>query len=320
MLQVAIGVMVYNEAANLESLLSSLRRVRGPRLTLQQIVVVSSGSVDRSVPIAREAAARDARITVVDDPLRRGKATAVNQFLDALEPDIDVCVLCGGDLQPDEHAIERLVMAFEDPSVGMAGAHPLPVNDGDGLVERLVRLQWALHDRVSRVRPKMGELIAFRADVPRLSPTTVVDEAYIEWMTTHRGQRVVYVPDAFVYNRGPTTWADLFEQRRRIWAGHLWLKKDTGYEVSTMRTRSLVLPVLEELFTNPGQWQALALAAPLELGARLAGVVDVKVLKRNPFVWKRVETTKGVINLAQWRARAASSQKDRWRSAQSAQR
>src|SRR5690606_33535514 len=137
--------------------------------------------------------------------------------------------------------------------------------------------------RVARARPKMGELIAFRADVPQLSPTTVVDEAYIEWMTARRGQRVVYVPDALVYNRGPTTWADVFEQRRRIWAGHLWLKKDTGYEVSTMRARSLVVPTLELLLESPGHWRTLALAAPLELGARLAGVLDVKVLRRNPF-------------------------------------
>ncbi|MEI8258208.1 MAG: glycosyltransferase, partial [Deltaproteobacteria bacterium] len=115
MLRVAVGVMVYNEAANLGSLVETLLRPGAPALAVEALVVVSSGSTDASVPIAREVARTDARVHVIDDAERRGKATAINQFLGALGPGLDVAVLASGDVIPGEHALARLVMPFAEP-------------------------------------------------------------------------------------------------------------------------------------------------------------------------------------------------------------
>lgn len=292
MLRVAVGVMVYNEAENLGPLLELLRVIRGPSLEVAAIVVVSSGSTDESVAIARRQAAVDVRVSVIEDRRRRGKATAINQFLSHLPDDVDVCVLSSGDVLPGEAAVERLAAPFAKPEVGMTGAHPVPTNSGTTPVDRMVRLQWDLLHRISLRTPKMGELIAFRANLPLLDPETAVDEAYIEAMVRGRGQQVVYVPAAEVFNHGPTTFRDFMRQRRRIWAGHCVLRKDTGYVVSTMRMANVVLPVLEYVRASPLQLPIVATAAAVELCARALGTIDARVLGRNPFIWERLPTTK----------------------------
>jgi cellulose synthase/poly-beta-1,6-N-acetylglucosamine synthase-like glycosyltransferase len=290
--RVAVGVMVYNEARNLERLLDAVRTARGPHLDVRHIIVVSSGSTDHSVPIARRHQLEDARVHVIDDVERRGKATAINQFLDALTPDVEVCVMLGGDVLPAPDAVDHLVAAFEDPTVGVAGAHPVPTNTSTSLVSRVVKLQWALHDVIARDRPKMGELIAFRADVPHLDSTTAVDEAWLESVSLGRGQRLAYAPAAIVYNKGPEHLADLVAQRRRIYAGHFILERQTGYRVSTMAVRDLLRPAATYLLAHPGEVPVAAAAGAIELWARALGVWDVLVRKRNPTVWTPIESSK----------------------------
>ena len=292
MLCVAVGVMVYNEEKNLGPLLDLLGRSQSPSLRLSAIVVVSSGSTDASVPIARARAAVDPRVHVIDDHERRGKATAINQFLAHVADEVDICVLSSGDVLPGEAALQRLVEPFADPSVGMTGAHPVPTNRGASAVDRMVRLQWELHHRISLRAPKMGELIAFRRDIPRLDPETAVDEAYIEAMVRGRGQDVVYVPGAEVFNHGPTNLREFVSQRRRIWAGHCFLRRDTGYVVSTMRTANVARSALDYVRASPRQLPLVATATAVELFARGFGAVDALVLGRNPFIWDALPSTK----------------------------
>ncbi len=291
-MRLGIGVMVYNEAENLGRLLEALRRVGSPRVDVAAIVVVSSGCTDSSITAAREAARRDPRIRIVVDPVRRGKATAVNQFLASVSGEVDVCVLLGGDLLPTDGAVEELAWALADPEVGMCGGRPVPTNRGRGLVDRIVALQWDLHHRVSQRAPKMGEMIAFRADVPRLAPDTAVDEAYLEWLIRERHQEVAYVPDAVVLNHGPTRWRELFEQRRRIWIGHWRLRATTGHAPSTMSARTLAHTALAYLIDRPVALPLLVTAAAVELSARAAGTWDAVVKKKNPYVWPRLASTK----------------------------
>ncbi len=266
--------MVYNEAANLDSLLSALTTARTPSAVLEQIVVVSSGSTDASNAIADAWQQRDSRVVLVVESRRRGKAHAINIFLSELPDAIDVCVLVSGDVLPAPGALERLVAPFLDPTVGMTGGRPVPSNPETTLIDRVVRFQWALHHRVSESKPKLGELIAFRKTFARLDSATAVDEASLEAMFTAVGSRLVYIADAVVYNHGPSTLAHFILQRRRIWAGHLWLHERTGYEVSTYRLRRLALPGLREARARGVGFGTVAAAAGLEAVARLLGTWD----------------------------------------------
>ncbi len=199
----------------------------------------------------------------------------------------------------------------------MSGGRPVPTNAGRGLVDRIVALQWKLHHRVSRSRAKMGEMIAFRADVPLLAPDTAVDEAYLEWLVLARHERVAYVPDAVVFNHGPTRAGELLEQRRRIWNGHLRLQRATGHATSTMSPRRLTDAALAHLRERPRDLPLLGAAAVLALVARVAGAFDALVLGKNPYVWTRLASTKRPAPDA---TASASSANETWAAAQSSHR
>src|SRR5262249_17988483 len=116
----------------------------------------------------------------------------------------------------------------------MVGGHPIPVNGEGSFLGHAVHLQWRLHDRIARTSPKLGELVAFRNVVPSIPLDTAVGEISIQAPVTPLRFRLVFHPEAVVYNRGPTSVGDFLRQRRRIYAGHLRIRKQQDYPASTM--------------------------------------------------------------------------------------
>jgi len=136
--------------------------------------------------------------------------------------------------------------------VGIAGGHPIPVNESMTLLGHAVQLQWRLHDRIARKSPKMGEIVAFRNVIPSIPFDTAVDELSIQAIITQLGYRLVYEPEAVVYNRGPATVQDFLHQRHRIYAGHLRIREQQAYSASTMSARrDGRAPLGSESFTTP---------------------------------------------------------------------
>lgn len=289
---VALGIMVHNEARNLEGLLSRLSRASCPGHRVDPIVVISSGSTDGSGEIARAWARRDARIRVIEEPARRGKAAAINRFLEVLPERTGLCVLISGDVLPEDDALAHLLAPFAHPSVGMTGARPRPTNPERGLLNRVVHFQWSVHHRVACRRPKLGELVAFRAVLERIPPESAVDEATLEALLVRRGYRLVYVPAARVHNRGPDNVREYLEQRRRIWVGHLWLWRRTGYRVSTFGPSDLWRPLAEELLSRPGRIPSAVVAGGLELVARVQGTRQHLFGGEDARAWPPLPSTK----------------------------
>jgi cellulose synthase/poly-beta-1,6-N-acetylglucosamine synthase-like glycosyltransferase len=283
-----IGVMAHNEVTNLPRLLVRLLTEPGDHL----VRVISSGSTDGTDEIVRQLAAIHPRLSLVVEPKRRGKARAINRFLTTLSANTNRCVIISGDVLPRPGALARLLTPLNDVDVQMTGARPCPTNPTRRLVDRIVHLQWALHDRIARVRPKLGEMVAFRPPVDPIDPDTAVDEAAIEaQLTAHHG-RLVYVPEAEVLNRGPRTWRDLLAQRERIWVGHLRLQRRTGYRVSTYRLQDLVVPAAQLLMQQPRRLPEMILGATIELIARVRGTIRHRVLGELPSVWPVLTSAK----------------------------
>jgi GT2 family glycosyltransferase len=295
MKRAAIGVMVHDEAGNLPGLLDRLSAERVPGVALDPIVVVSSGSTDGSEAIVERAAIEDPRIRLVAEPRRRGKARAINRFLSTLPADVEGCVLISGDVLPETGAVEKLLAPLSDISVGMTGARVIPTNPRAGVAQRIVHTMWALHHAVASRTPKLGEMVAFRPDTGPIDPRTPVDEATLEASVVAAGLSLVYVSQAQVYNRGPATLRELVAQRRRIWAGHRWLRKQTGYAVATYRFRDLLGPALAHLYRQPRSAPALLLAALIETASRILGSVPRRGRDRLPTIWPVLPTTKAPI-------------------------
>ncbi len=292
MLTASVGVMAYNEEQNIGKLLAALKGQSLKNVEIRQIIVVSSGSTDRTDDIVAEWAAKDERVSLIRQEERMGKASAINLFLDAAEADI--FVLESGDTIPAPECVERMLAPFQDPGVGMTGGRPVPVDDPSTFMGFVVHMLWRLHHMLALKSPKLGEMVAFRSFVRSIPPDTAVDEASIEALVVERGLSLAYAHDATVYNKGASTVGDFLKQRRRIYAGHIWLSKVQSYEVSTKKVGGILSVLLEDLKPSPRTLLWTAGGVFLEFVGRLLGSIDYYVLKRNPYTWEVSQSTKSL--------------------------
>ncbi len=292
MLTASVGVMAYNEERNVGKLLGALVDQKLENVDIRQIIVVSSGSTDRTDEIVADWSGRDPRIRLVRQESREGKASAINLFLESA--DADLFILESGDTLPAPDCVERLLAPFSDDGVGMTGARPVPVDDPGLFMGFVVHMLWRLHHRLALKTPKLGEMVAFRSFVRAIPAETAVDEASIEAIVVERGKTLRYVPDATVYNKGADTVGDFLKQRRRIYAGHIWLSREQSYEVSTKNVGGIFRVMLDDLEWRPRSVLWTLGGVFLETVGRFLGVIDYHVFKRNPYTWDVAESTKSL--------------------------
>ena len=285
----SMGIMAYNEEANIGRLLEAVTTQKFKQVVLTEIVVVASGCTDNTEAVVLEWAKRDARIRLISQEKRMGKASAINDYLPRAQERI--LVLCSADLLPEPEAIERLVAPFADPEVGMTSSRPVPVNDASQFMGYAAHMLWGLHHAINMKSFKAGEMIAIRKIFERIPYHTAVDEASMEPVIRGQGYQAQYVPTAIVYNKGPETLADFLRQRRRIYAGHLAVRDTLGYNVSTMSGRKILMTLLQNLDWRPKQFAWTWSIVGLEVYGRVLGLRDYKK-RRDHAVWEMATTTK----------------------------
>jgi biofilm PGA synthesis N-glycosyltransferase PgaC len=286
----SVGIMAYNEEANIADAIGAILGEKLSSSQIAELIVVASGCEDRTVPVVRELAGRDPRVRLIEQERREGKASAINLFIGAATA--PVLLMVSADVLVESGTIDALLRHFEDPGVGMVGGHPIPVNGETTFLGHAVHLQWRLHDRIARESPKLGEIVAFRNVVPSIPNDTAVDEISIQALITQLGYRLVYEPEAIVYNRGPTTVRDWLRQRRRIHAGHLQIVEHQGYAASTMSSSRVVRALVGSgSFSGPRAAVWTIGTVGLEATARALGRYDV-ARRRPQHVWEMCPTTK----------------------------
>lgn len=286
----SVGIMAYNEEANIANAIETIlgQRLRSGEIT--ELIVVASGCTDRTADIVAEVARDDPRVRLIIQERREGKASAINLFIGAARS--PVLLMVGADVSVKEGTIDALVQHFHDPTVGMVGGHPIPVNDERTFLGHGVHLLWRLHDQIARQSPKLGEIVAFRNAIPSIPLDTPVDEISIQALITQIGYQLVYEPSAIVYNRGPTTVEDFLRQRRRIYAGHLRIRKQQSYTASTMSVWRIGRVLLRSgAFSTPRAVLWTLCAVALEATARALGYYDYR-RRQSHHVWEAVTTTK----------------------------
>src|SRR5918911_2540639 len=123
----SVGIMAYNEAANIATAIETILQQRLTAAHLAELIVVASGCTDATVPIVAALARADARVRLLVQERREGKASAINLFLGAARS--PVLLMVGADVLVKDGTIDALLHHFADPTVGMVGGHPIPVND-----------------------------------------------------------------------------------------------------------------------------------------------------------------------------------------------
>ena len=287
-MDISVGIMAFNEEKNISRLLKALLNQKLKKVRIKEIIIVSDGSTDETNKIIRRFARKNKRIKLISRNRRLGKAKAINTFLNVAKSKI--LVLESADTIPKKDCIEKLCLPLLKKNIGICASHPTPLNKKNSFLGFTINLLWSLHHRISLKNPKFGELIAFKNIINKI-PGTAVDEEYIAMLIQKKGLLAKYVPDAVVFNKGPATVKDFLKQRRRIYCGHLELKKKSHYEVPTISNFNILKNLIVNLDIKPKHLIWAFGAVMLEAYARLLGVMDFYSRKEHA-VWKIAESTK----------------------------
>lgn len=282
--------MAYNEENNIAFLLESIEKQVLSQTVIREIIVISSGSTDRTNYIIKKFINKNARISLLIQRQREGKASAVNLFLSKAREEI--IVLVSADVYLPKYSLENLIVPFKDHEVGMVGSRPIPTNNKDSLMGYCAHLLYDLQHLVSLKEPRTGEMIGFRKIFKKIPNTTAVDEASIEPLILGQGYNIVYAPKAVVVTKGPESLNDYILRRRRVYAGHLKTKNGYGYEVSTLNGFKIIPLIIKQANLS---WQFIIytpIIIFLEVVGRLLGYLDYKFNLKNHTVWTIARTTK----------------------------
>ncbi|MDD1775835.1 MAG: glycosyltransferase [Candidatus Methanomethylicus sp.] len=246
--KVTVGICAHNEQENIGRLLDSLKaqKLEGD-FSLQEIIVVSSGSTDDTNAIVSKKAQSFRKIKLVTEPERTGKSNAQNLILQRAKGGI--LVLVSADSVLRNRALEKLLNSFEG-NVGGVIARAVPLNENRGIVNFASRFIWELlnqtnlHlDSIGKLNSLGSDMLALRAGIVDAIPEYIVnDDAYLGTVVREKGFRIAYAKDSILYIRGPSTVSDFFKQRSRVLYGHQQINSLYGVKPNIFENLMLTQP------------------------------------------------------------------------------
>ncbi len=246
----SIGICAADRAANLEQLLPMIDAESFPAgFDLRKIILVASACDPKILSLLRQLAARDERFILIEEPVRRGKAVAINQIIAKSEGDF--LLLVNSDALPELGAISRLLEVLAgDKTIGMVSASPY-LQPMPGIAHNVSELMWNVHNECLIMLNHgnlnnhcCDELLAIRSEALHELPTqTVNDGAYLAGSAVLNGYSVRFNEHARVRIEVPETLVDVIRQRRRIVYGHSQIWKSFGQAPKTLESMLFVNPL-----------------------------------------------------------------------------
>jgi cellulose synthase/poly-beta-1,6-N-acetylglucosamine synthase-like glycosyltransferase len=231
---VSVVVAAHNEERRIRERILELVKLLAARSAGGEVIVVSDGSIDGTVAEAATAQ-REAEMTTrgripvrisVQGP-KLGKAMALNQAHGVASHPVLVFADVRQTWAPD--AINRLLGAFDDPSVG-AVSGDLVVESAPGVMAG-VGLYWRFEKWLRRTESRFDSMVsvtgciaAVRRELfPILPAGTILDDVYWPLSVAMRGYRVVHEEQARAFDRLPEKACDEFRRKVRTLAGNYQL-------------------------------------------------------------------------------------------------
>lgn len=216
---VTIIIAAYNEENVIETKLHNTHQLDYPAHKLQ-IIVAADGSTDDTLRIASSFPG----VLVLHEPLRKGKAAAINKaFTFATN---EIVVLTDANSSLAAQTISKLVAPFSEQKVG-AVAGEKKVLSADGAVASGEGLYWRYESWLKQQETKFytvvgaaGELVAFRKKlfVP-IPEQTIADDFFLSLSINLQNRKLAYVPDAISSETASLSLNDEWKRKVRIAAG-----------------------------------------------------------------------------------------------------
>jgi len=301
--RVSVVIAAHNEARHIVDKLRSVLRQDYQAADLQ-VVVVSDGSTDATVQLARSLG--DPRVEVLDLP-RLGKAGVLNAGVEVSRGEL--LVFTDADNQWADDTLGLLLAPFADPEVGASAGHMIiPVvgkglSLGDSLYRHYEAWVRKVENRTGCMVSADGALLALRRSLYQAVPKQVNDDFFISTCAPAAGKRIVYVPEAIVLDQGVDEADKQFRRRQRVTVGGLLSLAARRELLNPLRhglyaialishklirrlAPVLLLPLLLAnlwLALEPGLFRWMLVAQLLGYGVAVLGLLDVRRRLPKPF-------------------------------------
>jgi len=255
--------------------------------SLEKIIVVESN-------FARKFDFDNPKIMVIKEKTRKGKAAAINAALKKIKSEI--IIVESSDTIPKKRTFEKLLKPFRDEEVGVTTGRAIPLNSKKNFLGFLTHIIWFLHHLISLEKTKCGEIIAFRSDLRKIPSKVATDESYVESFFYKKNYKIVYVSSAIVNNYGIENLSYIIGQRKRYFVGHLHIKKEYGYSVSTLSLKRIFKALFKyfrvESIRNYKEIAWIFGALFIEAFARILAGIEFYLLRKTPYKWEIVRVRK----------------------------
>lgn len=260
-LTVTIGIPAYNEEKNIGNLLKSILKQKEKIIKIKEIYVISDGSTDDTVIIAKSI--KDPRIQIIDDKKRLGQPFRIQELLQRFKS--DYLVLLDADLiMKDANVIQHLIKKIASgKNVGLAAAHMRPTSPKTFLESAINNYRYAREAVESefsfgkRVWSAHGCVVYSKEFGKSLYiPQHILSvDSFSYYSCVVRGYKHEYAKNAIVLYRSPQTLRDHISQATRHYVGGLQLY---DYFDKRMIEKEKFVPtsiniklMLYQLFHNP---------------------------------------------------------------------
>lgn len=269
--QVTCVVVAFNESARIATRVENLLASDYPAQKLA-VIVVSDGSTDDTDDRAR--ALGDARVTVLEQPARAGKAAGLNAALAQCRSEI--VVFADARQRFDARAISNLVRHFTDPAVG-AVSGSLEIETAESGVGQAVDVYWRIEKRLREDEATLdscigctGAIYAIRREcfVP-IAEDTLLDDVVIPMQIAVQGRRVLHDPEALAFDPQSLEPGREQARKRRTLAGNFQM---------LFRHPQWLLPWRNRLWWQLVSHKYLRLIAPLLLIIVFAASVRLRLI------------------------------------------
>lgn len=216
---VAMIVAAYNEEEYIEEKIRNTAGLDYPADKLE-LLIVADGSTDRTA----ELAGLHPGVTVLHDPVRRGKASALRRGVAASGAPVLVFSDANSLLNPE--ALRLLVRHLSNPAIGgVAGEKKVTaatesVGSGEGLYWRYESILKALDAELHSAMGAAGELFCLRRElfVP-VPDQTLIEDFVLSLQVCLKGKKLAYEPGAYALETPSASLREEMKRRVRISAG-----------------------------------------------------------------------------------------------------
>ncbi len=257
---VTVGISALNEESHIKLVLTSLLNQNAISYSLKKIILISDGSTDGTVELAK--GINSEIIYIVDSKKRIGKPKRMNQIFKMSNSDV-VIILDADLIFKENNAIEKLVKPIaNNKNIQLVSGFAWPL-ETKTVAQKIAIAGLNIWERAKKtaVNSDMyfcgGPVRAFGKNLYKKMtfPDNSADDVYPYLYLQNTKYNFKYVSDTKLYYRLPTTIGDFIKQTRRFVKSPDIQQKNTNKEIVnknfTIDLKIKIKSALAELFKNP---------------------------------------------------------------------